>query len=90
MLTSMRKSKNQLSSKEIFGRNLRRAHRYKEISQEELALRSDLRRSYVSGVERGMRNVSIDNMDLLAQALGIPTRDLLDPELFAGVDDKLD
>ncbi|MFZ6659116.1 helix-turn-helix domain-containing protein [Undibacterium sp. TJN19] len=47
-----------------------RVRRHKEISQEELALRSDLSRSYVSGVERGIRNVSIDNMDLLAQALG--------------------
>nr|WP_162060125.1 helix-turn-helix transcriptional regulator [Undibacterium sp. KW1] len=86
----MKKSKNLLSSKEIFGRNLRRARRHKEISQEDLALRSDLSRSYVSGVERGIRNVSIDNMDLLAQALGIPIRDLLDPDLFAYVDDKLE
>ncbi|BBB62233.1 hypothetical protein UNDKW_3960 [Undibacterium sp. KW1] len=90
MLTGMKKSKNLLSSKEIFGRNLRRARRHKEISQEDLALRSDLSRSYVSGVERGIRNVSIDNMDLLAQALGIPIRDLLDPDLFAYVDDKLE
>ncbi|MFZ6731193.1 helix-turn-helix domain-containing protein [Undibacterium sp. Ji42W] len=86
----MKKSKKQLSSKEIFGQNLRRARRHKEVSQEDLALRSDLSRSYVSGVERGIRNVSIDNMDLLAQALGIPIRDLLDPDLFAYVDDKLD
>ena len=41
-------------------------------SQEELAERAGLHRTYVSGVERGLRNISIDNIDRIASALGIP------------------
>jgi transcriptional regulator with XRE-family HTH domain len=54
----------------------------KEISQEALALQAGLSRTYVSEVERGARNVSIDNMGLLADALGIALKELLDPDMF--------
>jgi transcriptional regulator with XRE-family HTH domain len=90
MLAVMKKPSNQLSVREIFGKNLRRARRLKEISQEELALRADLSRTYVSEVERGIRNVSIDNMGLLSQALGLPLRDLVDPAMFGAIDDLAD
>ncbi|MNN17964.1 helix-turn-helix protein [compost metagenome] len=53
-----------------------------------MALRADLSRTYVSEVERGVRNVSIDNMGLLSQALGVPLRDLVDPALFKTLDDS--
>lgn len=66
----------------IFARNLRQARRMKEISQEALALQAGLSRTYVSEVERGARNVSIDNMGLLADALGIALKELLDPDMF--------
>ena len=75
--------------RQIFGMNLRRARRLKEVSQEELAFRSNLSRTYVSEVERGVRNVSIDNMGHLAEALGVPLRDLVDPEMFSALGDKL-
>lgn len=90
MLAAMKKSKTQLSMREIFGQNLRRARRLKDISQEELALRSELSRTYVSEVERGIRNVSIDNMDILSQALGIPLSELVNPEMFAAIRGHLD
>lgn len=82
MLVAMKKPSKSLSAREIFCKNLRLARRLKEISQEELALRADLSRTYVSEVERGARNISIDNMDLLAQALGVSLQDLVDPEMF--------
>lgn len=75
-----------LSAREVFARNLRRARRLKDVSQEELALRAGLSRPYVGSVERGERNVSIDNMGLLAQALGLPLHDLVNPEMFQGLD----
>lgn len=59
-----------------------------EISQETLALAAKMSRSYVSGVERGERNISIDNMGLLAEALEISLQDLLDPQLFDHIDKK--
>lgn len=57
------------------------------MSQEALALQAGLSRTYVSEVERGERNVSIDNMDHLAKALRVPLRDLVDAEMFKGLDE---
>jgi transcriptional regulator with XRE-family HTH domain len=85
-LAVMNKPNPNLSAREIFGRNLRRARRLKDLSQEELALRADLSRTYVSEVERAIRNVSIDNMGLLAHALAIPLKDLVDPVRFDALD----
>lgn len=76
------------TAREIFARNLRRARRLREVSQEALALQACLSRTYVSEVERAERNVSIDNMGLLADALRVPLKDLLDPEMFKGLDEK--
>lgn len=78
----MKKPNQPPSAREVFARNLRRARRLRDVSQEELALRANLSRTYVSQVESGSRNVSIDNMSLLAQAVGVSLRDLVDPELF--------
>lgn len=70
----------------VFAANLRLARRLRDVSQEALALDAGLSRTYVSEVERGARNVSIDNMGLLAEALQIPLRDLVDPERFKVLD----
>jgi len=58
----------------------------REISQEELALQAGMSRSYVSGVEREERNISIDNMGQLADALGVALKELVDPSLFSSVE----
>jgi transcriptional regulator with XRE-family HTH domain len=49
------------------------------ISQEELAGRAGLHRTYISSVERAKRNVSLENIFVLARALGADPRDLLAP-----------
>lgn len=49
------------------------------ISQEELAFRAGLHRTYVSEVERGERNPSIASIEKLAQALKVSVSSLLDP-----------
>ena len=56
-----------------------------DISQEALALKAGMSRSYLSEVEREIRNVSIDNMGMLADALDVPLKDLLDPTLFSQI-----
>ena len=71
----------------VFGRNLRLLRRLKDISQEDLALSANLSRTYVSEVERGVRNVSIDNMGLLADALGVGLKELVDPEMRVSLQD---
>ena len=70
----------------VFAANLRLARRLRDVSQEALALDAGLSRTYVSEGERGERNVSIDNMGLLADALQIPLKDLVDPERFKVLD----
>ncbi len=83
----MKKPK-RMTAREIFANNLRVYRRIREISQEKLALDAGMSRSYLSGIERKARNVSIDNMGLLADVLGIPLKDLLDPDLFNGLDNR--
>lgn len=77
------------SARVMFGKNLRKARRLKDISQEALALGVDLSRTYVSEVERAARNVSIDNMEQLALAIGIPLSDLLNPEMFVALENQM-
>jgi transcriptional regulator with XRE-family HTH domain len=76
------------TARQVFARNLRRYRRIRDISQEQLALQAGMSRSYVSGIEREERNVSIDNMGVLADALGVPLKDLVDPDLFSSVEKR--
>lgn len=46
------------------------------ISQEALADRAGLNRTYIGDVERGERNISLRNVDKIARALEIPVSDL--------------
>jgi transcriptional regulator with XRE-family HTH domain len=67
-----------------FGRKLRELRLRRELSQESLAFRAGLHRTYVSSAERGERNVSLVNLERLAKALGVDICDLLPPESAAG------
>ena len=49
------------------------------ISQEELADRAGLHRTYISSIERAQRNVSLENIFLIAEALGTTPAELLKP-----------
>ena len=63
--------------REVFARNLRRYRRAAKLSQEELAHRSDIDRTYISSLERSVYAASIDVVDRLAAALEIQAADLL-------------
>jgi len=52
-----------------FGRAIRRIREEQEINQEEAAERCGLHRTYYSGVERGVRNVSLVNVEKIAKGL---------------------
>ena len=51
------------------------------VSQERLAADAGLDRAFVGTLERGQRNISIDNIELIASAIGIPAHELLNPRL---------
>lgn len=59
--------------KTLFGRRVRELRKGRGWSQEGFALTVGLDRSYIGGVERGERNVSLENICLIAKALGVPT-----------------
>jgi len=71
-----------MSAREVFARNLRQTRRLKDLSQEALALQAGLSRTYLSEVERGTRNIAVDNMGLLAETLGVSLSDLVNPSVF--------
>jgi transcriptional regulator with XRE-family HTH domain len=60
-----------------FGDNLRKVRKAKDLSQEDLAAKAGLHRTYVSSVERGERNVTLETIDRLARALGVPMTRLM-------------
>ena len=61
-----------------FGLRLAEVRKQKGFSQEKLALESGIARSYLSGVERGKRNIALINIHKLADVLGVPAYVLLE------------
>jgi transcriptional regulator with XRE-family HTH domain len=59
-----------------FGLRLRELREAKELSQEAFAAECGLDRTYISGIERGRRNVSLRNIEVIAKALGISISEL--------------
>ena len=62
----------------LFGRRVRQLRDGQELTQEKLAFRSEMDRSYVGQVERGEVNISIDNIGKLARGLRVPAVRLFD------------
>lgn len=60
------------------GRNLAVIRKNKGLSQEELAFECNLHRTYISGIERGIRNPTILILDKIAKALKVKPAELLD------------
>ena len=65
------------SIRKAFGKRLRELRKALGVSQEELALLSDLDRSYVGQTERGERNIALENIHRLACGLGVQASELL-------------
>lgn len=63
-----------------FGRAIRRIREAQGINQEEAAERCELHRTYYSGIERGVRNVSLLNIERISKGLKTSL-----PELFGKI-----
>lgn len=63
--------------REIFAANIKRLRKERGMSQEDLAFESGLHRTYISGIERGIRNVGLDNVGVLAKALRVDASEIL-------------
>lgn len=69
------RSKDEQEIKKRFGIRLRQLRKQRGLSQEALALLADIDRTYIGGVERGERNISLVNMTRIANALGISLKE---------------
>ena len=68
---------------EAFGDAVRRLRKKVEPSPEKFAARAKIRRTYMSEIERGVTNVSLDTIDRVAKGLGVSL-----PELFREVESE--
>jgi transcriptional regulator with XRE-family HTH domain len=59
--------------------NIKYYRSHLELTQEELARRAGVNRSYLAGIESGRRNTSARTIEKLATALGVSPADLLKP-----------
>ncbi|EPC6194218.1 helix-turn-helix domain-containing protein [Vibrio cholerae] len=64
-----------------FGKHVKQLRIMKGLSQEQLAFAANLDRTYISGVERGKRNISLLNIIKIANALDIAAHQLVDFKL---------
>lgn len=66
--------------RQILSTNIKKYRLKQNMSQEDLAFKCDLHRTYISDVERCNRNISIDNIAKIASALHVSPADLLKEE----------
>ena len=64
----------------ILAKNIRRLRLSKQLSQEDLADICGLHRTYISDIERGNRNISIDNIEKIAKGLDVDPSVLLEEQ----------
>lgn len=72
-----------MDSRKVVGKNVKQIREKLGLSQEQLAFESNLHRTYISGVERGVRNPTVRIIDRIACALKVPPYMLL---MVDGVD----
>lgn len=68
-----------MDARKVFGTNVRRLRLEKGLSQEEFGFVAGIDRTYVSGVERGLRNPSLVLAEKFAKGLGVELHELLRP-----------
>jgi len=75
MMVPMSKRNRNLNA--IVGNNIRRLRQEQGLSQEDFADLTELHRTYIGGVERGERNITLDTLLKISNALQVPPTQLL-------------
>ena len=63
---------------EKFGEKVREKRHEQGLSQEELASRAGVHRTYIGMIERAEKNITLENIEKIAKALSLSPKDLLD------------
>lgn len=69
------------AARKLFGQRLREERRARGLTLEDVSERADMAWNYIAQVERGERNIGIDNMAALADALSLSLHELLVKQL---------
>ncbi|KRD63346.1 helix-turn-helix transcriptional regulator [Ensifer sp. ENS10] len=69
-----------MDMRKLVGRNFARLRREKGLTQEDVAASAEISQQYVSGLERGERNPTIQSLYKIARALGVSHMDLVRPD----------
>jgi Predicted transcriptional regulators len=75
---STKRASTQLRARQVLAQRIREVRAARGLSQEALASKCGLHRTYIGAVERAERNVSIDNIERIAVALGCAIPELLE------------
>jgi len=78
------KSKTAIESR--VGLRIRELRKKVKLSQEALALKADIDRTYINSVENGKRNISIKNIEKIANALGVSLKEFFSAQTFKEYD----
>jgi transcriptional regulator with XRE-family HTH domain len=73
--------------KEKIGTRIKALREVKAMSQKDLAYESDLDRSYIASVESGQRNISIVNIEKIANALKVSLKEFFEDGSFVEIKD---
>jgi transcriptional regulator with XRE-family HTH domain len=79
MATTKTKAPIAKGARSILAANMKMFRAARKLSQEDLALECELHRTFIAHVERGARNISLDNIEKIADALEVPVHKLLKP-----------
>lgn len=66
----------------VFGNRIRQLRLEMHLSQEELAEKAEVHRTYIGMIERAEKNITLCNIEKIASALNIRLTDLFDPGIF--------
>lgn len=64
--------------REIFARNVRHWRHVRGLSQEDLAYKADISRSYMYGLENAQHSIGLDKLERIAEVLGVDPTQLLE------------